>query len=88
MTFKAAESNNESLRLWVVRLQEQANRLQARNLYVAEHPPLPDDALRTAKSRLMIISPWIKRKVVDQAFIRKLEQLLSKEVRVYIGYGN
>jgi hypothetical protein len=93
---EAAESSKERLQLWerlqaaekeVQRLQEEAKRLQVRNLYVADHPPLLEDALRTAQSRLMIISPWIKRKVVDQAFVRKLEQLLANGVKIYIGYG-
>jgi hypothetical protein len=93
---EAAETNKERSQLWdrlqaaeseVQRLQEEAKRLQVRNLYVADHPPLLDEGLRTAKSRLMIISPWIKRKIVDHAFVQKLEKLLSNGVKVYIGYG-
>lgn len=93
---EGAENSKERLHLWerlqaaekeVQRLQEEAKRLQVRNLYVADHPPLLEDALRTAKSRLMIISPWIKRKVVDRSFVNNIEKLLSKGVKVYIGYG-
>ena len=69
------------------RLQEAAKKVQVKNLYVADHAPLLDDSLTSAKFRLMIISPWIRRKVVNDAFIRKLEQLLRKGVRAYIGYG-
>jgi hypothetical protein len=93
---EAAENSQERVQLWerlqaaekeVQRLQDEAKRMQVRNLYVADHPPLLEDALRTAKSRLMIISPWIKRKVVDQSFVKNVDQLLSKGVKVYIGYG-
>ncbi len=69
------------------RLQEEAKKVQIRNLYVADHPPLLEDALTSTKVRLMIISPWIKRKVVNGTFIRKLDQLLRNGVRVYVGYG-
>jgi len=54
---------------------------------VADHPPLLEDALSNAKSRLMIISPWIKRKVVNEGFLRKLERLLRNGVRIFVGYG-
>lgn len=68
-------------------LQEEAKKVRIRNLYVADHPPLLEDALSNAKSRLMIISPWIKRKVVNEGFLRKLERLLRNGVRIFVGYG-
>lgn len=67
--------------------KEEADRFEVKNLYVVDHPPLLDDALSTAKSRLMIISPWVAGKVVTRAFTNKLETLLRKGVLVYIGYG-
>jgi phosphatidylserine/phosphatidylglycerophosphate/cardiolipin synthase-like enzyme len=69
------------------RFKAEGKKVQVRNLYVADHPPLLDDALENARSRLMIISPWIKGKVVNDTFIRRLERLLTKGVRVLIGYG-
>ena len=69
------------------RLKEEAKKVQIRNLYVADHPPLLEDALTSAKSRVMIISPWIKRQIVNETFIRRLERLLAAGVCVYIGYG-
>ena len=44
--------------------KEEADRFEVKNLYVVDHPPLLDDAISTAKSRLMIISPWVAGKVV------------------------
>lgn len=58
-----------------------------RNLAVFDHPDILDDALINSRQRLMIISPWITKKVVNEEFIRKIEGLLRKNVSVYIGYG-
>ena len=69
------------------RLREEAKKVHIRNLYVMDHPPLLEDALTNSKTRMMIISPWIKRMVVNDVFVRKLEQLLRNGVQVYIGYG-
>jgi phosphatidylserine/phosphatidylglycerophosphate/cardiolipin synthase-like enzyme len=35
----------------------------------------------------MIISPWIRAKVVNHEFLKRLEELLHRQVAVYIGYG-
>lgn len=58
-------------------------------MYVAvhEHPPLLRSALESARKRLMIVSPWIRAKVVDRTFLSGIERLLSSGVSVYIGYG-
>lgn len=58
-----------------------------RNLAVFDHPDILDDALTNSRQRLMIISPWITKKVVNEEFIRRIEGLLRKNVSVYIGYG-
>lgn len=68
-------------------LEREAQRLPVRDLYVADHAPLLQDALVNAKRRLLIISPWIKAKVVNREFVRRLEDLLRKGVLVYFGYG-
>ncbi|MBE9253871.1 hypothetical protein IQ217_08440 [Synechocystis salina LEGE 00031] len=44
-------------------------------------------ALQQAQKRLMIVSPWIKGKVVDNNFLFSLEQTLKRKVVVYIIYG-
>jgi hypothetical protein len=69
------------------RLRDEAKKVHIRNLYVMDHPPLLENALTNSKTRMMIISPWIKRMVVNDVFVRKLEQLLRNGVQVYIGYG-
>jgi phosphatidylserine/phosphatidylglycerophosphate/cardiolipin synthase-like enzyme len=54
---------------------------------VYEHPRLMREAMRSAKERLIIISPWIRAAVVDDAFISELKALLKRKVDVHIGYG-
>jgi hypothetical protein len=58
-----------------------------RYLSVVDHPPLLADAVRTAKQRLLIISPWISAGVVNAEFLDNLESTLRRGVKVYIGYG-
>ena len=57
----------------LAKAQQEADRFEVRDLYVLDHPPLLDDALSKATSRLMIISPWIAGKVVNRDFTNKLE---------------
>jgi len=58
-----------------------------RNLAVFDHADILVDALKNSKQRLMIISPWIRRKVVNEQFLKEIENLLTSGVSVYIGYG-
>lgn len=44
-------------------------------------------ALKEAKNRVMIVSPWIKRSVVNEDFISALEATLKRKVQVHIIYG-
>ncbi len=44
-------------------------------------------ALKEAKNRLMIISPWIKANVVNKEFLSTLEATLRRKVKVHIIYG-
>jgi phosphatidylserine/phosphatidylglycerophosphate/cardiolipin synthase-like enzyme len=44
-------------------------------------------ALENSTSHLLINSPWITRSVVNAEFIKKLQRLLQRGVRVYISWG-
>jgi phosphatidylserine/phosphatidylglycerophosphate/cardiolipin synthase-like enzyme len=68
-------------------LRVEAKKLPVRNLYVLDHPPLLQEAMLKTQRRMMIISPWIKAMVVNRDFVKRLEELLHKQVAVYIGYG-
>ncbi len=58
-----------------------------RHLGVFEHRPLLQKALEETKERLLIISPWMTPEVVDRPFLSRLDALLQRGVRVYIGFG-
>jgi hypothetical protein len=58
-----------------------------RQLSVAEHNPLMMRALGEAAESLIIVSPWIRREVVNEEFLTELRAALSRNVRVTIGYG-
>jgi hypothetical protein len=64
-----------------------ASGMVVRGVSVFEHPDLLNQALTTASRRILLISPWIRRNVVDTAFIGKLEQRLRRSVMVNIAYG-
>jgi predicted transcriptional regulator len=44
-------------------------------------------ALKEAKNRVMIVSPWIKSNVVNQEFLSTLEETLKRRVQINIIYG-
>ncbi|MCK2238960.1 MULTISPECIES: hypothetical protein [unclassified Crossiella] len=67
--------------------QAALERAPVRILEVHEHPSVLEDALGTARNRLLIISPWIRAAVVDDAFVRSVRILLESGVQVSIGYG-
>ena len=58
-----------------------------RRLPVLEHHDLLIDAITTAQNRLLIISPWIRREIVNESFLVVLTQALQRGVQTYVGYG-
>jgi len=58
-----------------------------RRLAVYEHPGILEDAIANAKARLLIISRWIRRAVVDDSFLRAIRLACGRGVRVMIGFG-
>jgi hypothetical protein len=51
-----------------------------------DHPRYLEQALES-KERLLIVSPWIKRRVVSDAFVGELRDLLRRGAQVFIGFG-
>ncbi|MDJ0733391.1 MAG: hypothetical protein QNJ47_04765 [Nostocaceae cyanobacterium] len=45
------------------------------------------NSLDSATSQIIIFSPWISQKVIDNNFIEKLQKLADKGVWILIGYG-
>ncbi|MGF1987935.1 MAG: phospholipase D-like domain-containing protein [Nostoc sp. ZfuVER08] len=56
-------------------------------IHTSEHRNYLFQALKEAKNRIMIISPWIRSNVVDNNFLAELEDTLVRECQVYILYG-
>ena len=63
------------------------NSMVVRPVEVFEHPLYLKDAIRSSEERLMIISPWIRAKVVNDDFVNSLENTLKRGVNIFIGYG-
>lgn len=58
-----------------------------RGIGVLEHRQLLDQALTTARRRLLLISPWVKAAVVDTTFLGHLEQRLRQGCAVHLAHG-
>jgi len=61
--------------------------IPVRGVGVFEHRELLAEALDSARTRLLIISPWIRSAVVDTNFLGRLEQRLRAGTRVHIAHG-
>ncbi|MFD7951911.1 hypothetical protein ACFV4X_00235 [Streptomyces ardesiacus] len=60
---------------------------EVRAISVFEHPDLLDEALTQATRRILLISPWVRRTVVNTDFLSKLEGRLRRGVTVHIAHG-
>lgn len=58
-----------------------------RTLSSYEHAPILESALTSAAQRLLIVSPWIRRQVVNDEFLEKLGECLERKVNVTIAFG-
>lgn len=54
---------------------------------VYEHPEILEQAVATAVRRLLIVSPWIRKAVVNDAFLQSLRRACNRGVEISIGYG-
>jgi DNA-binding MarR family transcriptional regulator len=71
----------------LVLLQAMLDAYDVRSVECYDHPKYLLDTLKTAKERILIISPWIKGNVVNRDFMTLLRQALDRKVEVFIGYG-
>jgi hypothetical protein len=69
------------------RAEKALEELDVRPIETFEHPTLLERALERSQERLVIVSPWIRRKVVNGKFLALLEDRLKAGVDVYIGWG-
>lgn len=71
----------------LARAEADLEKTPVRPLPVYEHPSILESAIATATRRLLIVSPWIRRAVVDEVFLRNLRRACERGVRVLIGFG-
>ncbi len=69
------------------KMESMLNSVPLRWLEMYEHRPLLEKALKETQQRLTIVSPWIRADCVNPWFLQQIENLLKREVRVFIGYG-
>jgi hypothetical protein len=60
---------------------------QVTQIPVFDHPIHLKNALRSARKRILLISPWVKNAVVNTNFVSDLERRLRAGVVVHIGHG-
>jgi len=63
------------------------NAIVVRHLEVHEHRPLFMRSLDNTKERLLIISPWITDRVLNNLRLQKIKVLVDRGMEVFIGYG-
>lgn len=68
-------------------LRAERDALPVRPIPTFEHRLVLEDALDRTQRRLLLISPWIKSKIVDDDFAQSLDRLCRSGVRIHIGYG-
>ncbi|MBI4263392.1 MAG: hypothetical protein HY657_03365 [Acidobacteria bacterium] len=82
-----AAAAEEQARDELAEVEANLQKAPVRPLPVYEHPAILDEAVSSAAKRLLILSPWVRRAVVDDAFLRNLQRACERGVRVSIGFG-
>ena len=80
-------AEREDLQAEVAALRGQLGSYDVRQLETWELRDTLREARYRTRQRLLIISPWVTRQVVDDEFVNSLARLASTGVRVHIGYG-
>jgi phosphatidylserine/phosphatidylglycerophosphate/cardiolipin synthase-like enzyme len=81
------ETAAPAARAEIERAERALDDLDVRPIETFEHPTLLTRALTKSTERLVIVSPWIRRHVVNGLFLSQLEDRLERGVKVYIGWG-
>ena len=68
-------------------LQAALDDISVRQVPVYEHRRYLDRALRDARKRVLIVSPWIRFEVVDDALVGRFRKLMDRGVELWIGHG-
>jgi hypothetical protein len=82
-----AETAAPAARAEIAKAEKALDELDVRPIETFEHPKLLTRALTKSTERLVIVSPWVRRHVVNGVFLSDLEERLKRGVKVYIGWG-
>jgi len=82
-----AKQEDDKAKEDLLHIKDEIESIQVRPLAVYEHTALLKDAIEHAEKRILIISPWIRRAVVNTNFLKSLRKALHRGVTIYIGYG-
>ena len=69
------------------RLQDRLNDQQLEILRTEDHRRVLETALKEAKEEIVIISPWMNTRTVDEPLAQLFAQAVRRGVRIRIGYG-
>ncbi|HLO84405.1 MAG TPA: phospholipase D-like domain-containing protein [Nostocaceae cyanobacterium] len=86
------DSKNQSIKEERKKLKQQLDQIKTQSkiseiIHTCDHRQYLFNALKEAKQRVMIVSPWIRSYAVDQEFLTTLEAALKKKIQIYIFYG-
>ncbi|WIW69850.1 phospholipase D-like domain-containing protein [Anaerosinus gibii] len=83
------ETATQQIRFLEKKIKEMENERKGadRILFTYDHRPLLIQALKEAKSSVLIISPWIKSGGLDNEVLDLIDQATKRNTRVIIGYG-
>jgi len=75
------------LKARAVHAQDALGKAEVVPIETYEHPGYLADALQNSAERLVVVSPWLRRAVMDDDFMRRLTDALERGVSVHIGWG-
>ena len=87
MEIEQLKKQIENLKAERTKVESDLSAIVVRHLEVHEHRPLFMRSLDNAKNRLLIISPWITDRVLNNLRLQKIRNLVDRGVEVFIGYG-
>jgi hypothetical protein len=77
----------EEARAILAEKQGELDRLQVRELCCYDCPALFEEALANVKNRLVIVSPKVTAKVLNREVLKRIQELLTSGVLIYITLG-
>lgn len=67
--------------------EESLSKTEVKAVETYEHPRYLAEALEESREQVIVISPWLRRAVVNEQFLERLASALERRVAVHIGWG-